>query len=346
MKKKQPTLRDVAELAGVSVGTVSKYLKDPYSLKDRNRIVVGEAIETLNYTPSSIARQLATGDTNNILLYIADDYVISESTWLHQLPVIQSLGDSLRGTDYDLQMKIGSAHTPRMMQAYIEDSINSRKIDAVAVLSAWEVPRAVVEMLENSNIPYILIDNFSPYVDSNQIYVDNHSIGKALTKHLIRLGHRDIGFINVEAAQQHMKMRLKGYRDALENEGIPFDEKLIFTGDFSIESGYKCAKYILKNNSHCTAIIAGNDNMAAGLINGLKEGGVRVPEDISVFGMDNSLVSKATSPKLSTVSISADIMGRLAGVELLKSLKDKKYKPGKIVIPFKIVERQSVSGRA
>lgn len=105
---KRPTLRDVSRISGVSIGTVSKYINDPYSVKENNRIAIADTIKILNYTPNTLAQRLAKGNSNTILLYSLSERTINPSTWLHQLPLIQSLSDTLQNTEYSLQIKIGS----------------------------------------------------------------------------------------------------------------------------------------------------------------------------------------------------------------------------------------------
>lgn len=342
-EKKKPTLMDVAELAGVSAGTVSKYLSDPKSLKVKNQIAISNAIEVLDYTPNTIAQRLATGDSDTILMYIADESNINVSTWLHQLPAIQALNDGLMETKYDLQIKIGTCFSEYQIMSYISHCLDSGKIDAVVILSAWTVSESVINILESSKTPFIILDSMNPYVGTNQIYIDNEKMVEDITDHLVKQGHREIGFVTVKSDQQHINSRFAGYKKGMLKHGLDIKDKNLFTGDFGLPSGKEVAEEFLKRKSRCTAVICGNDNMAVGLINGLKDSGVVVPEQVSVTGVDNSIIAQAVKPQLNTVKLPMKQMGELAAREILRSLEQKEYIIPKTIVPYVLVPGESVA---
>ncbi len=338
---KRPTLRDVSRISGVSIGTVSKYINDPYSVKENNRIAIADTIKILNYTPNTLAQRLAKGNSNTILLYSLSERTINPSTWLHQLPLIQSLSDTLQNTEYSLQIKIGSVFD-KESYSYIKNCIDRHSIDAIVILSAWTVPKDIILMMLKEDFPFVLIDSRNPVLNSNEILFDNHQITEGWVDQLYALGHRKIGFIHVNNAQQHMSSRFNGYCDGMKKHGLEIRPGYVQYGDFSIDSGYACINKMLDDGIPCTALICGNDNMAVGAVKAIKAHGLSVPDDISVVGIDDSVLAQACDPVLYTVHIPMAEMGRLAVEELLQRIDNPDYQIDSTTIPFYFVEGASI----
>lgn len=343
MKKKKATLKDVSIKADVSVGTVSKYINDPYSVKEVNRKKIAEAIKVLDFTPNVYAQKLARGKSNTILLCIVSEKNISPSTWLHQLPVIQAMNDSLIKEGYSLQIRIVAAAKPSQLEACVKSCINGREADGIAILSAWEVPKKIVEGMKKFSFPFVLLDGNCPEIVANEVCIDNQQMVKDLVHILVELGHEEIGFINVRSGQQDMKQRLHGYEKGLRDEGIPIHKENILYGDFSIKSGYACVSDMLKRGGECTAFICGNDNMAVGAVKAIQDFGLSVPKDISVIGIDNSIAAKACSPSLQTVQFELEHMGFQASHQLLYQIKENMPIEIRTTIPYRIIEGKSVA---
>jgi LacI family repressor for deo operon, udp, cdd, tsx, nupC, and nupG len=343
MSAKISTINDVARLSGVSAGTVSKYINNPASVKEKNRSAIAQAIDVLNYTPNALAQKLGSGRSDTILLFILSEDMISESTWLHQLPLIQVFGDYLRNTKYNLQIEIGQVNAPEESCRYIERCINGKNIDAVALLSAWEIPKPIVMMLIKKDFPFVLIDNHNPILRHNEVIFDNAEMVEQLVDLLAENGHKKIGFITVKSNQQHINDRFIGFKNAMRRHAFEIDDNLICDGDFSIGSGYTAMDKLLKNGYIPSAMICGNDNMAVGAINAIKANGFKVPGDISVVGIDNSIVAQAVDPMLTSMELPMANMGRFAIESLLKRIDDKGYEIRTRTFPCKLIRRDSVA---
>ncbi len=343
MNMRKATLKDVSVRAGVSAGTVSKYINDPYSVKEINRKKIAEAIKALDFTPNVYAQKLAKGKSNTILLCIVSEKNISPSTWLHQLPVIQAMNDSLIKEGYSLQIKIVAAAKPQQLDSCVKSCINSREADGIAILSAWDVPKKTVLDMKKQNFPFVLLDGNCPDMAANEVCIDNKQMVKDLVHILRELGHSKIGFINVHSGQQDMKYRFRGYKSGMEAEELDIDEKLILYGDFSIESGYTCVSSMLENGRECTALICGNDNMAVGAVKAIQDFGKHVPADISVIGIDNSIAARACTPSLQTVEFALEQMGRQASYQLLDQIREKVCTEIRTMVQYKIVEGKSIA---
>lgn len=343
MKKKNATLKDVSLKAGVSVGTVSKYINDSYSVKEINRKKIADAIKELNFTPNIYAQKLARGKSNTILLCIVSEQSISPSTWLHQLPVVQAMNDSLIKESYSMQIRIVSAEKPKQLEECVSNCMNRKEADGIAILSAWEIPKKIVIDMKNAMFPFVLLESHCADCIANEVVINNKQMVIDLVNLLVKLGHEKIGFINVKSGQQDMKRRFRGYQKGMENNGLTINDAHILFGDFSITSGYQCTKKMLKSNDICTAIICGNDNMAVGAVKAIKEAGLSVPDDISVIGIDNSIAAKACTPSLQTVQFEMGQMGQQASYQLLNQIKDHTCNDIRTIVPYKMIAGESIA---
>lgn len=340
---KKVSLKNVAALAGVATGTVSKYISDPSLVKPKNREKIARAIKELNYTPNVLAQALGRGRSYNILLYIISENMIFESTWLHQLPLIQVVGDYINTSKYNMHIKVGKTNESDAVLEYIKKNINGKNIDGVALVSTWQVSNNIISMLTKKQFPFVLIDNHSPGIDTNGFVLDNIQLTKDLVGYLYEKGHRKIGFINVPSEQQHIRERYEGFVQGLEERGLEFNEKWITHGDFSIQSGRNAADTMLRQRELPTAVIGGNDNMAVGFLNGIIEQGIKVPEEISVVGIDNSIVSEACIPQLTTAQLPMKELGKAAIESLINRIEDEQFTITKKVFQCSLVERYSVA---
>lgn len=336
------TLSDVATMAGVSTGTVSKYLKNPSSVKEYNRIAISNAIEALQYTPNTLAQRLARGKSNTILLYMIIEEKINVSTWLHALPLIQVFTDYLQGTGYNLQIQLGFIHSSDYYYENVREFINGKMADGIAVLSPWKLPTKLIQLFIDMNFPFVIVDNHTNVPNSNEIYTDNKKIVEDLVDYLVNHNHKRIGYIHVDNGQQHMNNRFAGYQSGMKKHKLSINNKDILIGDFSIDSGYNCVKKMLSRKDYPTAIICGNDNMAVGAMRAIQSEGLNVPNDISLVGIDNSIVSKAVEPQLTTVDLGMVDIGRIVIKNLLKRVKNQEHVTSKIIVPHRVVEGNSI----
>lgn len=322
--KKNSTLRDVATLSGVSTGTVSKYLNGG-RIKNTNRISIQNAIQALNYSPSSVARSFALGKSNVIVLFIITESPIVSSTWVHEQPIIQSICDTIASTEYGLQIRIASKDENSNNKRDIENCIRSNSADGVILLSAWEIDNSIVSTLDYYGFPFIIIGSGEDTKRSETVDFDNSSPIRQLVSYLCSLGHERFALIGGFKEQVHMMRREKGFRSALRDAGIEINESMILFGDYSLVSGYELASELIRKDDPPTAIICGNDNIAAGAIKAIRASGFNVPKDISVSGFDDSVVSEALEPKITTVRAPSYEMGKVAIAYLLKKLEDRRY---------------------
>lgn len=342
-KTRNYTLKDVASIAGVSVGTVSNYLNNPRSVKEANQKLIQSVIDELHFTPNINAKILATGKSHNIVLYILSETKISPTTWLHQLPIVQAVHDTLEKEGYTLQIRILDASNEKQILDDIISCTDGKVADGLIILSVWKVYDSVLDFLLANNFPYVCLDNYSDRRDVSTISFDNYSLCYSQTKMLYDLGHRDILFIYVKSGQQDMLDRYRGYCDAFKALTGNSPKKYVMYGDFSIQSGKDCVISAIENGIHFTAVLAGNDNMAVGAIQGIAKYGFSVPKDVSIVGVDNSIAAMACIPRLQTAEFDLHRIGVLGADLLLKKINDDHFSPRPIVLKYSFVAGDSLA---
>lgn len=337
------TLRDVARLAKVSVGTVSRYINKHPSVGGENAQKIQMAIDKLGYIPNQIAQSLAKGVSNNLLLYIIQEDPILSSTWLYELPIIQGVYDYLKSTDYSLQVAIDSIENSKRVNKLISECINNKRVDGMIILTSWEIDKSGLIRLADSKFPFVLIGNENLITPENEVLFDNYGAINQIIDYLYKLGHRRIGFISGTKEQQHAEQRIRAYFDSLQRLDLVTNEEWVKYGDYSIESGYIHMQELLHSNEQPTAIVCGNDYLAAGAIKAISEKGFNVPYDYSITGFDDSLVSKVVEPGLTTVNVPLQELAKIAIKKLINIINAPDKITPKRVLPCTMVIGASTS---
>jgi len=226
--------------------------------------------------------------------------------------------------------------------------IVAKKLDGVLIKTRLNIEYQDVKMLEEANLPYVVIKRHIPGRDINCVISDDVKGAFQATKHLISLGHRRIGLITgMPDAIIIWQDRIKGYRKALEKHNIPFDDKLICENDnFLEEGGYQCMNELLGLKRGPTAVFVASDSMAIGAYKAIKKKGLKIPEDIAIVGYDDiELASTMLDPPLTTTRTSFFEFGKKS-VELLLGIINKKhFAARKVIIEPVLVIRKSCGGK-
>ena len=344
IKKHKVKLKDVARLANVSVGTVSRYINNHPSVSKKSAKKIQEAIDKLGYIPNLMAQNLAKGVSNSLLLYILQEKPIVESTWLYELPIIQSIYDYIKATKYSLQLAMDYLEDVQEIGKLMNEYINNKRVDGIIILSTFSIGEANVVRLMDSEIPFVLLGNQSAILSSNQILFDNYSAISEIMDHLYELGHRRIALINGFENQQHMIQRGKAYFDSLKRLDLEFHDEWVKYSNHAVDGGYKSMQEILDFEKQPTAIVCGNDDMAVGAMKAIKERGFRVPDDYSVTGFDDNIISRVAEPNITTVRMPLTSMAETAVEKLIENIADPEKEIPLEVLPCKVIYRSS-SGR-
>ncbi len=325
-------IEDVAEAAGVSIKTVSRVLNDEPNVSDATRERVREAVERLNYTPHPSARVLA-GRKSYLVAMLYDN---PSSNYLMEVEL--GVLDACQAQHYNM-MLAPMLYDAKDIVAKVESLVVQSRLDGVVLTPPITDDAALLERLDQLDIPWASI---SPMEANRRIgvVVDERSAVAEMIAHLVALGHRRIAHIKGHAAHGASAWRLAGYRDGLKQAGIRYDPALVLAGEFSYDSGFAATNRLLDLPQPPTAIFAANDDMAAGAICAICERGLSVPKDVSVCGFDDTPIAHQIYPALTTVRQPTREMGRLAAVELLKAIRERKD-GGMVTVPYALQLRRS-----
>ncbi|MHC1691772.1 MAG: LacI family DNA-binding transcriptional regulator [Sphaerochaetaceae bacterium] len=338
------TQRDVARLAKVSTGTVSRVINKHPMVSPEAELAVLQAIEKLGYTPNMVAQSLAQGRTRNILVVFLDISPILPSTWQYELPILQGINDYLTSQDYALQIGMHTLNS-NGPQALFKDILHNKSIDGLIILTSWALDGDFIRALYERGIPVAFIGNGPYLVDGvpvgTTILFDNYQIIQEAYRLLHSLGHRRIAFVTGSDAQLHAQLRLQAFTDVAKEYHEEFSQDYIHHGDYSVNSGFEALYAFYKTPQPPTAIICANDLMAIGAMKAANEFGLRIPQDISIIGFDNIEVSSFYSPPLTSVKVPAYDLGTLGAQKLLESIQGN-TSCETLTLPTKLLVRKSV----
>lgn len=304
------TLGMVATACGVSPSTVSRILNGTAVVSPEKREAVDRAIAELGFIPNPMARGLAGGRTLSI-------GVVTQA--------IDSpfYGLALRGIEIELSAAgysplFVSGHWNAEEEQRCIDVLQSRRVDGIIILTGRLSDTALRNL--SKTMPVVVTGRNLTAPNLYSLDFNNFEGARLATQHLLDLGHRDIAFISGDPIHPDAMERLRGYRAALKAAGVRFKPALVLPGKYQEESGLVAVEQLIASREHFTAVFAANDQMAFGAALGLYRQGLRVPDDVSLVGLDNLAGAAHAIPPLTTVHQAADDLGRLAATSLLQLL--------------------------
>jgi LacI family transcriptional regulator len=331
---RRSTLQDVARLAGVSRATAARALTEPRLLSAKTLQAVTGAIDALGYVSDAAARALASGRSNMVGAVVPTLHNSVFAKAIHHL--------QLGLADGEMQLVVAAHEYNPSLEVQAIRALVSRGIDAIVLVGA-ERPDETWAVLRASQIPVILTYSF--HADFNSIGFDNAEAGAIATRHLIGLGHQRIGFISgPRRSNDRMKLRIKGAADALAQAGLDLPRALITEQEFSLSGGKLGAHQLMSLAAPPTAIIGGNDLLAAGAIHELTERGFSVPNNVSVIGMENLDITAFTRPAMTTVQLPTEDIGIGTARHVLALLRGEQVEH-RIEYPVSLVARHSTGPR-
>jgi LacI family transcriptional regulator len=305
------TLRDIADLAGVSIATVSRVLNDRPDVAPETRQTVLQVVREHGFSTNRGARGLSSGRTGMIgltLPLVADAYFG---------PILSGAAEAL----YERDLRIVLA--PTLHEHDREVSLVERLMRGTtdgAILMLPEESEQELRALQRQGYPFVVVDPREPPPEGIACVAAMHAAGaKQATEHLLELGHRRIGAITGPPGWYATEERLAGFRGALAAAGILLDPELVVQSDWRLHWGIQAADQLLSLDEPPTAIFGFNDNVAIGALHAAHRRGLRVPDDISVVGFDDTAQAVIVMPQLTSVRQPLAEMGRM-GVSLLTRL--------------------------
>ncbi|HJS19700.1 MAG TPA: LacI family DNA-binding transcriptional regulator [Anaerolineales bacterium] len=307
--RRSVTIQDVARNAGVSVSTVSRVLNGKADVASETQERILSVIDDLGFTTNLAARSMRSQKKNLVGLIMPD------IAYPFAIEVMKGVNRAIAESEFDLLVyttgdvrKSGRAFHEQKYVSLLTNSISDGVIIVAPVAGEF-----------NIDAPIISIDPLASNPNYPSVHATNYQGAQDVMQYLLGLGHRRIGFISGRAELESSNRRMKGYLEALEKAGIPVDEELIASGDYTTETGARGARQLLSLSRPPTAIFASNDQMAIGVYQVAEELGIRIPEDLSVIGFDNITESKYIG--LTTVDQFISEMGYVATQMLIRLIK-------------------------
>lgn len=285
------TIRDIRDRTGLSLATISKYLNGGNVLP-RNRELIEEAIDALHYEVNELARGLVTKRTKTIGVLVYDIQCLFAGNMLHYL------GQELHKNGYGMLI-CDSCNNEEMEKENLQFLL-SRKVDGILVF-AVSLTGGVLGPAKRAGVPVVLLDRAFRGEEVDCVEIDNRTAVFRAVQMLVKNGHKRIALIASDMEYTGVERR-KGYEDAVRTYGLDVSEEYRVCGRHSFELGYGGMKGILSMEVPPTAVILSNYDTTLGGVLALNESGMRCPEDISVIGFDNMLMTKVIQPRLWIVS--------------------------------------------
>lgn len=324
-------IRDVAAMAGVSVATVSRTLKNPDLVRPETRETVLRCVAALGFVPNAQARHFRRQATDTVILLVRD---ISNPFYLD---VFKGVEDVASSAGYKVLM--GDARSdPARVHHYIE-MVRERHADGL-ILMTGSMP---VELEDASLPPMVVALEYLPTRKLPTVLIDNEGAAALATRHLLDLGHTAIAHLSGPVPEVMSVARVAGWRKTLTEAGFPPDERLAVRGDYSLASGEAAIDELYGRGVFFSAIFASNDEMAVGAINRLRERGVSVPADVSVVGFDDTIFAVACNPPLTTVRQPQRDIGVEVMRLMIERLAGHLAPDAKVVMPTELVVRSSTA---
>ena len=334
-RRTAPTIKDVANMAGVSSMTVSRVINGEANVRPTTRDAVNAAIAALSYSPNPAARSLAGAAQVRIGLLYSNPSAAYLSEFL-----VGSLDQASRS---DVQLIIEKCELGDH-EIEVAKHLIASGIDGLILPSPLCDSHKLIKMIADEGVPAVLVGSGRPAEELHAVSIDEYAAAYAMTRHIVSLGHHRVGFVVGNPEQTASEERLRGYRNALAKADIPADNALIARGLFTYRSGLDAAEKLLDVADPPTAIFASNDDMAAACVAVAHRRGLDVPGDLTVCGFDDTTLATAIWPELTTIHQPIADMSRAAVEMLVSAIRRPRARDEKlqqIVLDFTLVRRQS-----
>lgn len=336
--KKNITIKDIAKKAGVAHSTVSLVMNNKGYVSDVLRKKVLKIAKTMGYEPNLIARGLINQTFPVVAAIFPENPSFFTITYFIQ--IISGIQDVCKDTDnaliiFNLDQTQGESYY-QVSRKWLSKNLIIMNIDYTRDM------HQDIKVLKKNNISFVLINKYLGQEDVSYINVDNFSGVHQALKHLIDLGHTDIGLIAGDLSAPDGMERFEAFKKILQEYGLAFNSEMVYEGGyFSFDSGEKAALQFLNCKKKPTAIFSSSDNLSIGFMRVIKTKGYSIPDDLSLVSFDDSLEANYVTPRLTTVRQPLVEIGREAARLVLKQSAEKRYKTKHITLKTELILRES-----
>jgi len=326
------SIKDVAKEASVSIATVSRVLNDIDVVNEDTKTRVKDAIAKLGYRPNIVARSLKTQKTKTLGIIIPD---ISNQFYPE---IVRGAEDVANIYDYNIML----CNTDLDKEKEIEYlKILKEKMSDGIIYMSNSLDEDIMDLLRELNLPTILIENMDPTGRVASVSIDNEKAAYDGVSFLAKKRNKKIAYIGTDKSLKNLSsLRYKGYESALKDNKIEIDNSLVYFSGNKAKDGYEGINSIL-DNVDIDAVFCTSDEIAMGVINGLREKGIKVPEQVDVMGFDNIYSSSIFHPKLTTVAQPMYDMGSVGMRMLIKIINNTELDIKNYILEHEIIERDS-----
>ncbi|AHI01995.1 LacI family DNA-binding transcriptional regulator [Kutzneria viridogrisea] len=327
------TMKDVAQLAGVSITTVSHVVNGTRAVAASTKERVLDAVAKTGYTGDAIARSLVTGGTRSLgvaISLVANPYFAE---------LMQAIESEASAAGYTLLLV--DTHDEADTEEYSVRMLRARRVDGLLLTPSPGAAATVLPELRRLNIPTVLVDRLPGNQPIDQVGPENVQATSALVQHLGELGHRRIGLVSGASGLTTSSERALGYRLGLGRAGLPWDAELVASGESTTELGAVALEHLLDLPSPPTAVVAANNNMLVGVLHAARRRGLKIGRDLAVVAYDEVEWADLVDPPLTTMAQPIADIGRTAVRLLLERIKDPDREPQTMRLPAKLMHRQS-----
>lgn len=329
------TIRDVAKLAKTSITTVSRVLNNSGYVSQTTRDKVNKAIEELNYKPNELARGLVTDITRSIGLIVPDitsPYFAEIAKSIETVAGKYNYNIFLCNTNWDIERE----------KRYLSE-LHQKRVDGV-IYAIFRRNKEINELLDKIKVPVVVLEKSECQMNGiKSVDIDNYSAGKLATEFLIKKGNRKIAFVGGESHINVSKEREEGYKEALKDNDIEYNEDRVIYSPFNLKGGYDAMETLSTRDVDIDAIFLATDLMAIGAANYLTQNAVKVPEDVAIVGFDNIELTSIMEPTITTVNLPIKDIAEKAMKKIINMIYKKEEFDINDKIDLEIVERRSTS---
>ncbi|OEH91795.1 catabolite control protein A [Bacillus solimangrovi] len=329
------TIYDVAREANVSMATVSRVVNGNPNVKPSTRKKVLEAIDQLGYRPNAVARGLASKKTTTVGVIIPD---ISSIFFAELARGIEDIA-----TMYKYNIILSNSDQNKEKELHLLNTMLGKQVDGIVYMGG-NITQEHVEEFKKSPVPIVLAATMEKNEEVPSVNINYEEAAFSAVQSLIEKGHKRVAFVAGPVNDAiSSEMKLVGYKRALENAGIAFDDNLVSHADYTYDSGLESAQNFLELDDKPTAIFVATDEMALGVIHGVQDRGINIPEEIEVIGFDNTRLAVMVRPQLSTVVQPMYDIGAVAMRLLTKYMNKENVEEHIVVLPHRIEYRDSTN---
>lgn len=343
------TVKEIARMCDVSPSTVSNILNGKTNMTEETRQKVLKVVEETGYKPNFFAQGMRRQNSRVIciiaeeLLQFSTPPIVEEIMSVCESRGYRTILINLRMYDKWKEIGVNLGEETLLKECATDALTEAKAIRADGVIYVAAHGHVVSSIPENYGIPVVFA--YGPSTDHKfaSVLIDDKGAGEVVVDYLLESGHKDIGVVAGQEDNLHTIERLKGYKDSLKKHNVKYDENLVLFADWERECGCECAKKLLKKG--ITTIWCMNDLMAAGAYDAVKEMGLEVGKDISVFGFDNREISEYMYPKLSTCELPLEKIGETCAELMIQEIEDEDFRnaPASVVnVPCKLILRDSL----